>query len=44
VLLNKKIFLIDNSTGKLCNFYDTWLSDFDNIIVKNRQNLITPSR
>ena len=44
VLLNKKIFLIGNSTGKLCNFYDTWLSDFDNIIVKNRQNLITPSR
>lgn len=32
VLLDKKIFLMDNTTGKLNSFYTTWLKDLDNII------------
>lgn len=31
VLLNKKIFIFDNSYGKNKNFYETWLKDFDNV-------------
>lgn len=34
VLLDKKIFLIDNTTGKLSSFYVTWLKELDNIIVE----------
>lgn len=35
-LLEKKIFLIDNTTGKLNSFYNTWLKDLDNIIVEQK--------
>ena len=31
ILLGKKITLIDNSYGKNGNFYNTWLSDLDNV-------------
>lgn len=31
VLLNKTVILLENSTGKLGNFYSTWLTDLDNI-------------
>lgn len=35
VLLNKQIYIFNNSTGKLANFYNTWLSDVPNIIMIN---------
>lgn len=31
VLLEKKVEIIDNSYGKLSSYYNTWLSDVDNI-------------
>ncbi|WP_334124748.1 polysaccharide pyruvyl transferase family protein [Empedobacter brevis] len=31
VLLNKKVYIFDNSYGKNKNFFNTWLSDFDNV-------------
>lgn len=31
VLLNKKVFIFDNSYGKNKNYFDTWLSDFENV-------------
>lgn len=31
VLLNRKVFLINNTSGKVVNFYNTWLSEADNI-------------
>ena len=31
VLLDKEIYVIDNSYGKCRTFYDAWLSDFENI-------------
>lgn len=37
VLLNKTVILLDNSTGKLCNFYSTWLTDLDNLYKVNRE-------
>ncbi|SEI40153.1 Exopolysaccharide biosynthesis protein EpsI, predicted pyruvyl transferase [Dyadobacter koreensis] len=31
VLLNKKVYIIDNSYGKNSNFYKTWMYDFENV-------------
>ena len=31
VLLHKKLHLINNTSGKVINFYDTWLKDVDDI-------------
>lgn len=31
VLLNKKVYIFDNSYGKNKNFFETWLQDFDNV-------------
>jgi pyruvyl transferase EpsO len=31
VLLNKEVYIFDNSYGKNKNFFDTWLHDFDNV-------------
>lgn len=31
VLLDKKIYLINNTSGKVVNFYTTWLKEFDNV-------------
>lgn len=31
VMLGRKIVMIDNSYGKLSSFYDTWLTDCDNV-------------
>ncbi|REC49610.1 polysaccharide pyruvyl transferase family protein [Chryseobacterium pennipullorum] len=31
VLLNKKVFIFDNSYGKNKNFFETWLKDFENV-------------
>ena len=33
VLLDKRVFIYDNLTGKLINFYNTWLLEFYNINV-----------
>lgn len=36
ILLGKRLFLIDNLSGKVINFYNTWLSGLSNIeILKN---------
>ncbi|WP_010522379.1 polysaccharide pyruvyl transferase family protein [Aquimarina agarivorans] len=34
ILLDKKIFLLDNSYGKNSNFFKTWLLDFEDIILR----------
>lgn len=31
VLLNRKVFLINNKSGKVVNFYNTWLTELENI-------------
>lgn len=31
VLLNKKVYIFDNSYGKNKNFFNTWLKDFENV-------------
>jgi len=31
VLLNKEVYIFDNSYGKNKNFFNAWLSDFDNV-------------
>ncbi|MFB3389192.1 polysaccharide pyruvyl transferase family protein [Flavobacterium sp. LAR06] len=31
VLLNKEVYIFDNSYGKNKNFFETWLQDFDNV-------------
>ncbi len=31
LLLNKKVTIVDNNYGKCRSFYETWLTDFDNI-------------
>lgn len=31
VLLNKKVYVFDNSYGKNKNFFNTWLKDFENV-------------
>lgn len=31
VLLDKKIYLINNTSGKVVNFYTTWLKEFDKV-------------
>lgn len=31
VLLNKEVYIFDNSYGKNSNFFNTWLSDFENV-------------
>ncbi len=36
ILLNKKIFLMDNSYGKNSSFYETWLKELDNVTLKNK--------
>ena len=33
VLLNKRLHLINNTSGKVVNFYNTWLKELDNIEV-----------
>lgn len=33
VLLNKKLYLINNTSGKVINFYNTWLKDLKQIEV-----------
>lgn len=33
LLLGKKLFLINNTSGKVINYYTTWLEDLDNINV-----------
>ena len=30
VLLAKRVYMIDNSYGKNSNFYNTWMTDFEN--------------
>lgn len=35
ILLGKEVVLVDNSYGKNKNFYDTWLSGFDNVSLKD---------
>lgn len=32
ILLNKEVVFLDNSYGKLRNYYNTWLKDCDNVI------------
>ena len=38
VLLGKQVSLIDNSYGKNSNFYEAWLSEYDNIVLINKEN------
>lgn len=33
ILLGKKLYLINNSSGKVINYYTTWLKDLDNVNV-----------
>lgn len=33
LLMNKRLYLINNSSGKLVNYYNTWLKDLDTITV-----------
>jgi len=35
ILLNKKVFLFDNTYGKNKSFYETWLTDFENVFLIN---------
>lgn len=35
ILMNKKIYLLDNNYGKIKNFYNTWLKDFEGITILN---------
>lgn len=31
VLMNKRVWFIDNSYGKLSSYYETWLKDIDQV-------------
>lgn len=35
VLMNKKVFIVDNNNQKLTRFYDMWLKDFENVEILN---------
>lgn len=39
VMLGREVYFIDNSYGKISSYYDTWLSDCDNIKPLNDMNI-----
>lgn len=36
ILLGKKVLIYDNQTGKIANFYSSWLSDISNVTLLNK--------